>query len=60
MAFEAIVKKQIEKLRSPSLKCCDLVVNELTTVIRKCSEKVCNTFIYIETVAQTTEYDLKL
>ena len=40
MAFEAIVKKQIEKLRAPSLKCCDLVVTELTSVIRKCSEKV--------------------
>lgn len=40
MAFEAIVKKQIEKLRTPSLKCCDLVVTELTTAIRKCSEKV--------------------
>ena len=40
MAFEAIVKKQIEKLRAPSIKCADMVVNELTSVIRKCSEKV--------------------
>ena len=40
MAFEAIVKIQIEKLRAPSLKCCDMVVNELTNVIKKCSEKV--------------------
>ena len=40
MAFEAIVKKQIEKLRSPSLKCCDMVITELTSVIRKSSEKV--------------------
>jgi len=40
MAFEAIVKKQIEKLRGPSIKCCDMVTNELTQVIRKCTEKV--------------------
>ncbi|XP_052789623.1 dynamin-1-like isoform X2 [Mya arenaria] len=40
MAFEAIVKKQIEKLRGPSLKCCDMVVTELTNVIRKCTEKM--------------------
>lgn len=40
MAFEAIVKKQIEKLRTPSLKCCDMVVNELTSVIHKCTAKM--------------------
>lgn len=40
MAFEAIVKKQIVKLREPSLKCVDLVVSELATVIKKCAEKV--------------------
>jgi len=40
MAFEAIVKKQIEKLRQPSLKCSDMVTTELTSVIRKCTEKV--------------------
>lgn len=40
MAFETIVKKQIERLREPSLKCADMVVNELTTVIHKCTEKM--------------------
>lgn len=40
MAFEAIVKKQIIKLKEPSLKCVDLVVSELAMVIKKCSEKV--------------------
>ncbi|KAB1259861.1 Dynamin-1 [Camelus dromedarius] len=40
MAFEAIVKKQIVKLKEPSLKCVDLVVSELATVIKKCAEKI--------------------
>uniref|UniRef100_A0A7N6AX32 Interferon-induced GTP-binding protein Mx n=1 Tax=Anabas testudineus TaxID=64144 RepID=A0A7N6AX32_ANATE len=39
MAFEAIVKKQIIKLKDPCLKCVDLVVTELVTLIRKCTEK---------------------
>ncbi|CAD6189138.1 unnamed protein product [Caenorhabditis auriculariae] len=38
MAFEAIAKKQIAKLKEPSLKCVDLVVNELANVIRQCAE----------------------
>ncbi|GAB1293942.1 Dynamin-2 [Apodemus speciosus] len=40
MAFEAIVKKQLVKLKEPSLKCVDLVVSELATVIKKCAEKL--------------------
>ncbi|XP_014767854.1 dynamin-1 isoform X2 [Octopus bimaculoides] len=40
MAFETIVKKQIEKLREPSLKCVDMVVSELTSVVRKCTDKM--------------------
>ena len=40
MAFEAIVKKQIERLKEPSLKCVDLVVNELASVVRGCAECV--------------------
>ncbi len=40
MAFEAIVKKQIARLKEPSIKCIDLVVQELTNVIRFVSEKV--------------------
>ncbi|XP_056137102.1 dynamin-2-like isoform X3 [Lampris incognitus] len=40
MAFEAIVKKQIIKLKDPCLKCVDLVVSELAALIRKCTEKL--------------------
>ncbi|XP_041640716.1 dynamin-2-like isoform X2 [Cheilinus undulatus] len=40
MAFEAIVKKQIIKLKDPCLKCVDLVVTELIALIRKCTEKL--------------------
>ena len=40
MAFETIVKKQIQKLREPSLACVDMVVTELTNVVRKCTEAV--------------------
>ena len=40
MAFEAIVKKQIAKLKEPALKCVDLVVSELGNVVRKCTDKV--------------------
>lgn len=47
MAFEAIVKKQIVKLKEPSLKCVDLVVSELATVIKKCAEKVTESFVII-------------
>lgn len=40
MAFEAIVKKQISRLKEPSLKCVDLVVTELSNVVRMCTDKV--------------------
>lgn len=40
MAFEAIVKKQIVRLKEPSIKCVDLVVQELTNVVRTVAEKV--------------------
>ena len=40
MAFEAIVKKQIGRLKEPSLKCIDLVVTELSNVVRMTAEKV--------------------
>ena len=40
IAFEAIVREQILHLKEPSLECVELVVNELTNVVRKCSEKV--------------------
>ncbi|RXG70496.1 Dynamin [Armadillidium vulgare] len=34
MAFDAIVKGQIARLKEPSLKCVDLVVQELSNVVR--------------------------
>lgn len=40
MAFEAIVKKQINRLKEPSLKCVDLVVVELSNVVRICTDRV--------------------
>ncbi|BFZ20783.1 hypothetical protein BsWGS_23821 [Bradybaena similaris] len=40
MAFENIVKKQIKRLKEPSLQCVDLVVTELSGVVRKCTEKM--------------------
>ena len=40
MAFEAIVKTQIDKLLQPALKCVDLVSSELGEVIQKCGEGV--------------------
>ncbi|XP_051741537.1 dynamin-2 isoform X2 [Ctenopharyngodon idella] len=40
LAFEAIVKKQVVKLKEPCLKCVDLVVSELATLILKCTEKL--------------------
>lgn len=40
LAFETIVKKQIKKLKQPSLKCADMVVIELTNVVRQCAERM--------------------
>lgn len=40
MAFEAIVKKQISRLKEPTQKCVDLVVTELSSVVRQCAETV--------------------
>ncbi|XP_031560017.1 dynamin-1-like [Actinia tenebrosa] len=40
MAFEAIVKRQIEKLRSPAIKCVDMVMTELSNVLKKCADKL--------------------
>jgi len=40
MAFEAIVKKQIARLNEPSIKVIDLVVQELTNVVRTVAEKM--------------------
>uniref|UniRef100_A0A7N6BK98 Interferon-induced GTP-binding protein Mx n=1 Tax=Anabas testudineus TaxID=64144 RepID=A0A7N6BK98_ANATE len=39
LAFEVIVKKQIIKLKTPCLKCIDLVIQELINTFRQCSNK---------------------
>jgi len=40
MAFEAIVKKQIDRLRSPAIKCVDMVMAELISIVKKCTGKM--------------------
>nr|XP_040046075.1 dynamin-3 isoform X4 [Gasterosteus aculeatus aculeatus] len=40
LAFEVIVKKQIIKLKTPCLKCIDLVIQELINTVRQCSNKL--------------------
>lgn len=40
MAFEAIVKRQISQLKEPILKCIDLTVQELSNVVRICTDKM--------------------
>ncbi|XP_068546842.1 dynamin-3 isoform X6 [Anas acuta] len=40
MAFEAIVKKQIVKLKGPCLKSVDLVMQELINTVKKCTKKL--------------------
>uniref|UniRef100_A0A452VCT6 dynamin GTPase n=1 Tax=Ursus maritimus TaxID=29073 RepID=A0A452VCT6_URSMA len=46
LAFEATVKKQVQKLKEPSIKCVDMVVSELTATIRNLSRilKRCRVF----------------
>ena len=39
-AFEMTVKQQIVKLKEPAIKCVDLVVVELSTIIKKITEKL--------------------
>ncbi|KAF0032809.1 dynamin-3 isoform X2 [Scophthalmus maximus] len=40
LAFEAIVKKQIVKLKTPCLKCIDMVIQELINTVRQCTNKL--------------------
>ncbi|XP_069460372.1 dynamin-2 isoform X3 [Ambystoma mexicanum] len=40
LAFEAIVKKQVVKLKEPCLKCVDLVIQELINTVRQCTLKL--------------------
>ncbi|KAM6168677.1 dynamin-2 isoform 1-T1 [Erethizon dorsatum] len=42
LAFEAIVKKQVVKLKEPCLKCVDLVIQELINTVRQCTSKLCS------------------
>ena len=58
MAFEAIVKKQISRLKEPSIKCIDLVVQELTNVVRMCSEKVGRHIIFRMTIYISKSADI--
>ena len=53
MAFEIIVKEQIEKLRYPSMTIVDQVIEELNNVVARCAQKVnikflnyCKQFIF--------------
>lgn len=45
MAFEAIVKKQVIKLKEPCVKCVDMVIQELINTVRQCSNKVPQTLL---------------
>ncbi|PAA59145.1 hypothetical protein BOX15_Mlig005677g2 [Macrostomum lignano] len=40
MAFETIVKQQIARMKEPTLKCVDMVVEELINVVHHCTEKM--------------------
>lgn len=40
LAFEAIVKTHITRLREPSLKCVDLVIQELGNVLKDCTARL--------------------
>lgn len=46
MAFEAIVKKQILRLKEPCMKFIDMVSQELVTTVYQCINKV---YIYMHT-----------
>uniref|UniRef100_A0A6Q2XVL1 dynamin GTPase n=1 Tax=Esox lucius TaxID=8010 RepID=A0A6Q2XVL1_ESOLU len=55
MAFEAIVKKQIIKLKEPCLKCMDLVLQELINTVRQCSNKVLHGLVSYPRLREETE-----
>ncbi|KAK2815869.1 hypothetical protein Q5P01_026336 [Channa striata] len=40
LAFEAIVKKQVIKLKEPCVKCIDMVIQELINTVRQCTNKL--------------------
>jgi len=39
IVFEQLVKQQITRLREPTLRCADLVLNELLVIVETCSNK---------------------
>ena len=45
-AFALLVKKQIEKLREPSLECADLVISELIRIITNLDDKVLTILLF--------------
>lgn len=40
MAFETVVRKQILQLENPIMSCVDLVIEELSNAVRKCTRNV--------------------
>eukprot|EP00009_Paramoeba_aestuarina_P010634 CAMPEP_0201540536 /NCGR_PEP_ID=MMETSP0161_2-20130828/70996_1 /ASSEMBLY_ACC=CAM_ASM_000251 /TAXON_ID=180227 /ORGANISM="Neoparamoeba aestuarina, Strain SoJaBio B1-5/56/2" /LENGTH=614 /DNA_ID=CAMNT_0047948011 /DNA_START=509 /DNA_END=2353 /DNA_ORIENTATION=- len=49
-AFALLVKKQIEKLREPSLECADLVISELIRIITNLDDKNLKRFPALRTI----------
>lgn len=58
MAFEAIVKRQIAQLKEPVIKCVDLVVQELSVVVRMCTDKVHHIFFGINKIVTKINLDI--
>ena len=44
-AFETIVKQQIKRLEEPSLKCCQLVYDELIKILGQILPKIVGSFL---------------
>ena len=47
MAFEAIVRMQISLLEKPIVLCVDLVIEELSSAVRNCTQRVSDYLIAI-------------
>lgn len=47
VSFELLVKRQIRRLEEPSLRCVELVHEELQRIIQHCGTHVSYTFIVI-------------
>jgi len=45
-AFEVIVKQQIKRLEDPSLKCCQLVYDELIRILGQLLSKIVSSFFH--------------